>query len=256
VFPIAYARGRSPRTQNEIALSHLNADALGTEVGDAITVVIDGRPRELTVCGIYSDVTNGGRTAKAVFDESLADVLWSVVAAELVDSAVVDHKVQAYSDRFDFAKVSGIEEFIRQTFGTTIESIRRVSSIAFVVALTISLLVSLLFVRMLVARDRYPIAVLKAVGYTTADIRTQYAIGSILIATLGVLFGTLLANTSGEALARMAIAWFGASSFDFTIDVGFSYFIGPLSMVAVTIAGTLAATRKVATVTIYENIKE
>jgi putative ABC transport system permease protein len=219
-------------------------------------VVIDGRPRELTVCGIYSDVTNGGRTAKAVFDESLADVMWSVVAAELVDSAVVDHKVQAYSDRFDFAKVSGIEEFIRQTFGTTIESIRRVSSIAFVVALTISLLVSLLFVRMLVARDRYPIAVLKAVGYTTADIRTQYAIGSILIATLGVLFGTLLANTSGEALARMAIAWFGASSFDFTIDVGFSYFIGPLSMVAVTIAGTLAATRKVATVTIYENIKE
>jgi putative ABC transport system permease protein len=256
VFPISYAEGGSPRRENEIALSVLNAEALGREVGDTITVIIDGRPRELTVCGVYSDVTNGGRTAKAVFDEPSAEVMWSVVAADLVDSVPVDQKVQEYSQRFEFAKVSDVEEFVRQTFGTTIDSIQRVSSIAFVVALVISSLVALLFVRMLVAGDRYPIAVLKSTGFTTADIRSQYIVGSFLITLLGVLLGTLLANTAGEALARSVIGWFGASSFDFTVDVRFSYFIGPLSMLAITLASTHASTRTVAEVTIYENIKE
>jgi putative ABC transport system permease protein len=256
VFPITYAHGRSPVSPDEIALSVLNAEALGLGVGDPITVGVDSLQRELTVSGIYSDVTNGGRTAKAVFDAASADVMWSVAAVELVDKSVVDLKVKEYSDRFDFAKVSGIQEFIRQTFGTTISSVHRVSSIAFTVALSICLLVSLLFARMLVARDRYSIAVLKAVGYTTADIRAQYAIGTSLIAATGVLLGTLLANSAGEALAQMVISLFGASSFSFNIDVMFSCIVGPLSIIAVTMAGTHMATGKVTTVTIFENIKE
>ncbi len=256
VFPITYATGRSPRRENEIALSLMNANALGTEVGETITVVIDGDPRVLTVSGIYSDVTNGGKTAKAIFTDNSAEVMWSVVAAELADPSRVDTVVGEYAGRFAFAKVSGIREFIRQTYGTTIDAIRRISSIAVAVALAICVLVSLLFVNLLVARDRYSIAVLKAVGFTTADIRSQYTIGAVLIAVLGVVLGTILANTAGEALAGLVIATFGASSFDFAVDVSFTYLIGPLSIVAVTLAGAYLATAKVTTATIYETIKE
>jgi len=256
VFPITYAAGRSPRRENEIALSLMNADSLGTEVGDTITVVIDGDPRDLTVSGIYPDVTNGGKTAKAIFSDRSAEVMWSVVAVEFVDPSLVDTAVNEYAGRFAFAKVSGIREFIRQTYGTTIDGIRRISSIAVGVALAICLLVSLLFVNLLVAGDRYSIAVLKAVGFTTADIRSQYTIGAVLIAVSGVVLGTILANTVGEALAGLVIASFGASSFDFAVDVAFTVLIGPLSIVVVTLAGAYLATAKVTTVSIYETIKE
>ncbi|WP_419820778.1 FtsX-like permease family protein [Anoxybacterium hadale] len=38
----------------------------------------------------------------------------------------------------------------------------------------LTLLVTLLFIKMLVIKDRYPIAILKSMGFTCADIRRQY----------------------------------------------------------------------------------
>ena len=69
VFPLAYAAGRAPAENNEIALSVMNADELGKTVGDVILIMIEGEERAFTVSGIYADITNGGKTAKAVFSD-------------------------------------------------------------------------------------------------------------------------------------------------------------------------------------------
>jgi hypothetical protein len=68
-------------------------------------------------------VTNGGKTAKAVFPDDSAEIMWSVISAELTDPALLDEKMAEYADRFAFAKVSDIDEFIRQTYGGTISAI-------------------------------------------------------------------------------------------------------------------------------------
>lgn len=256
VFPLTYTEGHAPAAEDEIALSVLNAEALGKAVGDTLTLVIAGQTRPLVVSGIYSDITNGGKTAKAAFTDTSTDAMWSVIAAELADPSLVEGKVAAYAARFEYAKVSGILEFVAQTFGGTIESIRKASSVAFVVALSVTLLVTLLFVRMLVAKDRYSIAVLLAIGFTATDIRRQYATRSFLIAVLGVICGTLLAATLGEIVAGAVIASFGAASFDLKIDSLFAYLISPTAMVVTALAATHAATFTVRTLQIAENIKE
>ena len=69
VFPVKYSGGRAPATEDEIALSAINADELSKKVGDTITLLMEGKEKNLTVCGIYSDITNGGKTAKAVFSD-------------------------------------------------------------------------------------------------------------------------------------------------------------------------------------------
>jgi putative ABC transport system permease protein len=107
VFPLTYAEGRAPAAENEIALSVLNASEMGKTVGDVITLVIDGRETTLTVCGTYSDVTNGGKTAKAVFSDASADTMWSVITAELADPALLDEKIAEYADRFAFCQSLG-----------------------------------------------------------------------------------------------------------------------------------------------------
>ncbi|WP_129676132.1 FtsX-like permease family protein [Candidatus Chloroploca sp. Khr17] len=256
VFPLTYAEGRAPAAANEIALSVLNASEMGKTVGDVITLVIDGRTSTLTVCGTYSDLTNGGKTAKAVFSDPSADTMWSVITAELADPTLLDEKIAAYADRFAFAKVSDIDEYIRQTYGGTINAMGAASYAAIGVALALTVLITLLFIRMLVAKDRYAIAVMKAFGFTNADIRAQYVARSVFVLLLGMLLGTLLANTLGERLVGAVMASFGAASFTFIVNPAFAYLLSPLLMASAVLASTFFGTLDAGHIKISENIKD
>ncbi|RRR67490.1 MAG: FtsX-like permease family protein [Candidatus Viridilinea halotolerans] len=256
LFPLTYAAGRAPVADDEIALSVLNADDLGLTVGAVLPVLIAGQERALTVCGIYSDVTNGGKTAKAAFTDAGAATMWSVISAELVDPSLVDATVAAYADQFTFAKVTGLEGYITQTYGATIRAIGQAALVAAGVALTLSVLITLLFMRMLVAKDRYAIAVMKAFGFTNADIQAQYLARSVCILSIGIVLGTLLANTLGEALAGAVIGSFGATSFAFVINPWLAYLLSPLLMGVATLGATIAGVWDAGQISIAEHIKE
>ncbi|WP_195573984.1 ABC transporter permease [Paenibacillus sp. 1001270B_150601_E10] len=256
VFPIAYSHGRAPAAENEIALSTLNADELGKTTGENLTLLIDGEEKDFSVSGIYSDITNGGKTAKAVFNDNSANMLWFVICAELANKALVDEKTAEYADRFAFAKVSDIEQFISQTFGSTIDSVKKASYAAIAVALIISVLVSLLFMKMLVAKDRYSIAVLKAFGFRNADINAQYISRSIFVLIIGIVLGTLLANTLGEMLAGKVISSFGASTFKFAVNPLSAYVLCPLMLIGSVLIATIIGTSGAGQVKISEHMKE
>lgn len=256
VFPLTYAEGRAPTTADEIALSVLNADALGKTVGDGLPILIGGQEKTVTVSGIYSDITNGGKTAKAIFTDDAADTMWSVVTAELADNAHIGDKLADYAGRFAFAKVSDIDEYIVQTFGSTISAIGKAAYAAIFVALTTTALITLLFMRMLVAKDRYAIAVMKAFGFTNADITTQYVARAVFVLIVGVVLGTFLANTLGERLAGAAIAAFGAASFRFAVNLWLAYLVAPLLMAGAVLIATFWGTVDAGRIQISENMKE
>jgi putative ABC transport system permease protein len=256
IFPLAYSKGRAPKTENEIALSVTNADEMGKTVGDFLTVMIAGQEKTLTVSGTYSDITNGGKTAKAVFTDDSASIMWSVINAELLSDSMLETKIAEYARSFDFAKVSGIDDFKMQTFGSTIRSIGKASYAAIVVALTITLLITLLFMKMLVAKDRYSIAVMKAFGFTNTDIKTQYIARSVFVLAIGIMLGTLLANTLGESLVGLLIGSFGASSFTFVVNPLEAYLIAPLLMVFSVFTATIFGTLDANKIKIHEGIKE
>jgi len=256
VFPVKYSMGGAPVALDEIALSGMNAEALGKKVGDTIKLVIEGKEEILTVCGIYSDVTNGGKTAKAVFMDHSADIMWSIINTELSDKSLIETATEQYSDRFGYAKVSGIDAYVIQTYGTTISSIKKASYAAIAVALVIAILITVLFMKMLVAKDRYSIAVMKAFGFTNLEIRGQYVSRSVFILLVGIILGTVLANTLGAVLAGAVISSFGASSFEFVINPFLSYLLFPLMMVITVFIATIIGTLGVERIKISENIKE
>lgn len=256
VFPLTYASGRAPTTDHDIALSALSAGDLGTRVGDVLLVMVGGQARELTVSGIYSDVTSGGKTAKAAFTDDAAETMWSVVNAELTDASLAGEKAAEYAARFGFAKVSAMEDFVAQTYGPTIRAVGTASYASVGVSLVISALITLLFMRMLIAKDRYAIAVLKSIGFTASDIKTQYLVRSVFVLALGVVLGTLLANTLGESLAGAVIGAFGASSFAFVVDPLEAYLIAPALMALSVLLATVFGTLDAGTIRVSESIRE
>ena len=95
LFPLNYVDGTAPQQENEIALSYLNAGEMEKQIGDTVTLVIEGQERELVVSGIYQDVTNGGRTAKATLPYNPQTVLWYTVNLNLAADATIEEKVLA-----------------------------------------------------------------------------------------------------------------------------------------------------------------
>ncbi|BCJ93819.1 ABC transporter permease [Anaerocolumna cellulosilytica] len=256
VFPIQYENGQAPTLEHEIAISAMNAEALQKTIGDTILVNIDGQERPLIVCGIYSDITNGGKTTKAAFTNRSGTIIWSVICAQANRGIDIDSIVSEYAKQFDFAKISDVDVYVRQTFGNTLQSVNMAARTAVLVAMLIPLFVTLLFIRMLVAKDKHARAILRVVGFRPSDITKQYMGAAIFILILALLLGTGLSNTLGEVIAGKMIKGLGVHSFRFHINPYVSYIRSPFLLAGITLIAVIIATHNAGKVKMAEQIKE
>ncbi len=258
-FPLTYEKGREPGQENEIALSVLNAGELLKEVGDTIVLIIEGQEKVFTVCGIYSDITNGGMTAKADFHvENLKKekVLGGMIPVILKDVSRIDTKITEYKEQFSYAKVSKVDNYIEQDLGMIMKITKIVSAAAVAVSGVLTVLITMLFMKMLVIKDRYQISVLKALGFTGNLIRQQYLVRAGVVLLLGVSIGTIAANTLGELVGTMLMSFVGVATFHFKINPLFAYLASPVMIGSCVYAAARLGLKDIDSIKVSEYIKE
>ena len=256
MFPLDYVEGKAPELSHEMALSSLNAREMEKGVGDTLVLMVDGQEREMRVSGIYQDVTNGGRTAKAVLPYDQQKVLWQAVSLDVSGGSSVDAKVQEYAEAFHPARVTDLEGYLSQTLGNTIAQLRKVTVVAVVVGLSVAALITSLFLTMLISKDSSQIAIMRSLGFSLHDIRVQYLSRALLLLGLGIVAGTVFSNTLGQRLVSSLWALMGASQIKFVIDPIRAYVLLPaLLMVAVGLT-TLLSIRGVKETNIADMIVE
>ena len=236
LFPLDYLEGGAPTRDYDIALSFLNAQDMGKRVGDSLTLLVNGQEQTLTVSGIYQDVTDGGRTAKAVLPFDPENVLWYTISLDLKPSVDINAKVHEYSETFSPARVTDLEGYLQQTFGNTIAQLRNITLVAIGVGLLVAMLMTSLFLNMLIARDASQIAIMKGLGFSLQHIRVQYLTKAMSLLALGIMLGTVFSNTLGQRLVSVLWSFMGASHIKFVIDPARAYVLLPLLlMLAVSI---------------------
>lgn len=179
-----------------------------------------------------------------------------VIPVELRNKTEAAKTVSRYQWEFPSATVTAADEYVRQTFGGTLEAIRKASYASAAAAILLTILVTLLFMKMLVAKDRYPIAVLKSIGFTSADIRRQYMTRSITVALSGIICGVILADTLGEAAGGVLISSLGGTAFKFAVNPWFAYLLSPLLLGACVMVATVSGVSDIRRLKIPEHIKE
>ena len=249
IFPLDYVKGTAPEREHEMALSSLNAREMEKGVGDTITLLMDGQEREMTVTGIYQDVTNGGRTAKAVLDYDPDNVLSYAVSLDLVSQsqARIEDKVHEYSEAFYPARVTDLEGYLAQTLGNTIDQLRLVTVVAIAVGLAVAVLITSLFLSMLTSKDAPQIAIMRSLGFSLRDIRVQYLSRALILLSLGIVLGTVFSNTLGQRLVSALWSFMGASQIRFVIKPLQAYVLLPLLLmftVAITTLVNMAGIRE------------
>nr|WP_154895068.1 ABC transporter permease [Paenibacillus xylanexedens] len=237
IFPLSYVNGNAPATTNEIALSDANSSELGLKTGEQLTLLVNGRNQVMTVSGIYQDVTNGGKTAKALLPYNKDSVLWYVVSLDLKDRSQMAAKIAEYETSYSPAKVTDLQGYLDQTLGGTIQQLKLVTVLALAIGVFISILITSLFLQMLVAKDSNDIAVLRSLGFALSKIKLKYVVMSLVILIVGVAAGTILSNTLGPLLVSAIMSTFGASKISFVINPVQAYILCPLLL-----AGTIVLT--------------
>lgn len=255
-FSIKYIKGHAPTTDDQISLSKLRADDMEKKVGDQIPMLINGQEKNITISGIYSDLTNGGKTAKASFPVEHQEAVWIIIPITLKTETSSQDFIKAYQDRYTFAKFSDIESYRNQIFGSTIQMVSTISWWAFAGAIFLVLLITSLFIRMLFIKDLSQTALLKAIGFSNKQIQLQYVITSSLILILSLVIGNFFALTVGDSLASLLLSTIGIAGVTFIHNPLLTLLLIPLSILTASLLATRVAISDLHHFNISQLIKE
>ncbi|MHB8062131.1 MAG: ABC transporter permease [Ruminiclostridium sp.] len=257
IFSLEYLKGSAPIHDKEIALSYLNANELKKSVGDNLRLVVNGKEKNMVVSGIYQDITNGGKTAKALsLNSDPESVLRYVISLDIKPQINIGDKINEYSKALYPAKVTYIEDYLGQTFGNVIEQLKLATILAFIIAICVSILITSLFLKMLVANDYSQIAIMKSIGFSLDNIRVQYVTRALLVLNIGIIIGAIVSNTIGQSLVSVILSFMGASKIEFVINPVQAYILCPLTLMVIVTVTSLISIASIKKSTITEMIAE
>lgn len=251
MFPLHYSDGSAPMATGQIAFSHNQAAALGARLGDPVTLKTPDGVVELTLVGIYQDITQGGKTAKA-FDVTGGPAQWHAVYLDVADGIDPEAKADAIAAAYHGAKALSVADAATEAVGATLAQLRLVSGLATTVAVGLVFLVTALFAVLVVAREADQIATQRAIGARTWGLIGQYLVRFAAVGLLGVVIGIVVAQTLGQLLAVGAIGMLGAPGLVVLVNPLLSWLAAPGLLIAAIAVATLLALRRIPTITVLD----
>ncbi len=242
-FPIKYVYGRAPLKDSEISLSYAKATDLDKSVGDTVIMIYKGEERVLKISGIYQDITNGGKTAKAALPYDADSVLWYTAYVDFNSGASKVQKIEYLTEEMSPAKVTDTQDYLSQTLGGMIDRLTEITVLASAIAMFIVMLITALFFNMLITKDSGDIAILNSLGYSFRDIRHQYLCRAIFTGIIGITLGIIGTMTLGTGLVGFAGSFMGIASFKFIVNPVLIYVIAPVLLIVTVLVTMLFVTR-------------
>ncbi len=230
---VKFLTGSRPEN-GQIALSALNAKKYNVKAGDTMTIRLDGKPSTVTISGTYQDVTSGGHTAK--MQGSVTEGAASyVIYAETVGGADPMTIAAEYDLQYKHASIVPMQEYVKQTLSYVTDAFRSAALLSLVFGLAVSALITGLFLKLRLTRERRRMGVLSALGFSRNELISQVRLKTVLTVAVGTVIGTVFAATLGEGLISglISLTGIGLTSLSFIPDPLLVYIGYPLLLITV-----------------------
>jgi putative ABC transport system permease protein len=240
---VEYLEGARP-APGEIALSVANADKYQASVGDRLALRRGGQTTTAVVSGVYQDLTSGGRTAKMqgeVTSGAAGYVIYADVAGQEEDPAAL---AADYGERFPSATVIPMREYVQQTLSYVTDAFRSAAVLSVVFGIGVAVLITSLFLKLRLTRERRRMGTLSAIGFSTNEIIAQLRVKALLAMVVGTLAGVVLTATAGESVVSsfISVAQLGIADLSFIPNPLLVHVIYPLALIAAGYLGTVLLT--------------
>lgn len=256
---LQYLSGRAPNTENEVAISYLNADKIGKTTKDKIILVLNNKEQEFIISGIYQDVTSGGFTAKSIYEfPELESVKYSF-SINLFDKSNVEKKADEWSKLIGTGvTVDPMDEFINQTLGGVARQLKTIVLGTIIVGAFIAILITVLFLKLRLAKDSSDIAILKAIGFSKRDIKEQYMMKIGIVSLVGIIVGLICTSLLGEKFveAALSVSGLGIKTVELIINPLTQYIIYPILLMVLILAVTWIVVKSIDKYNIISIINE
>ena len=241
---IRFSEGGLPQ-EGQIALSVLNAEKYQVGVGDDLTIHHPaGEATTVQVSGTYQDITSGGQTAKMRGEVSEGASAYGVYADLADDGADPAAIADEYDEQFPTAGVKPTQEYLRETLGVLIDSMRSAAWVALVFGLGVAVLITSLFLKLRLTRDRSKLGVLSAIGFSAKELVGQMRTKTLLAVAAGTVAGLAFAATAGQSLASAALtaSQLGITDLTFIPNPWLVYVLYPLLLLGAGYLGVAVLT--------------
>lgn len=256
---LQYLSGKAPQEKNEIAISYLNAGKIGKDAGDTMVLFFNNKEQEFIISGIYQDVTSGGYTAKSKYDFFRLTAKKYTFSVNLNDNAEVGKKADEWSEILGVGVTADpMEEFIKQTLGGVVKQLSNVVAAVVIIGACLAMLITVLFLKLRLAKDLSEIAVLKAIGFSENDIKQQYMIKIGCVAITGIVAGIILTDVLGEKIvnAALSIAGIGVKKVGLIANPLIEYIMCPLLLMLLVLLVTWMVVRTIKKYNIISIVNE
>ena len=237
---IVYLSGSNPSDEKHIALSYLLADELGKEVGDMVDITTDNQTYCLEICGIYQDVTSGGKTAKTIYDfpgEPSEKYTYQIELS--ADVSASDISVDGFADQLKSKFGSGysiksMDGFLEQTLGGVTTRLSQAVYLVIMIGFIITIFIVLLFMELRLARTMRAVAEKIVMGIPLKAIYIQELYPMLITGGIGVVLGIILTELIGEKVVSglFSLLGLGITSFTFSA-MTISCILVPVSLVLI-----------------------
>lgn len=232
---IVYIQGEKPSGENQIALSALLAEELGKNVGDTVNITGSTQSYTMTVCGVYQDVTSGGRTAKTIYGfqgEPSEKYTYQLNLSDGVSAeAFADNLKAGLGNGYSIKSMDG---FLDQTLGGVTSRFGQAVYWVVIIGFVVTVFIVLLFMELRFARTMQALAEKIAMGIPVKAICLQELYPMLLLGGAGILTGFVLTETVGELVVSglFSLLGLGISSISFT-GISAGCFLVPLGLLGI-----------------------
>lgn len=224
-------KGRAPLYDNEIVITKLVAEDLGKTVGDTVNISYQNVSATYMISGIFQSVTNAGMTFGFSTDavKKLDDdfkIRWTDY--QLVDAQKSGEITKYLTDKYgDFIEIED-ENNAASFYDTIIVSFQMITYIAYAVSILFVFVVVIMVCGRMLLKEQQDFGIYKAQGFTSINLRLQFAFRFLVVAIVGSLLGVIF-NILWSDKMMSVLLW----------NVGISNYESNYSVFAIIIPSTL-----------------
>lgn len=217
--------GRFPKYDNELALSPVMAERFGKGVGDTVYLQdINGESVPFIVTGIVQCMNEVGQNisiteagVKRIAPEHIT-LTRAIIFPDGTDRVAASEKIKSAYHGDDITVSTLEEDGLKQVIDSVRSIIDPATAISYGLTVILIALITFLLAMIALYRENADIGIFKSTGFTSRQLRAQFALRFLLVSLTGGLLGVVLSLLVSDALISFVFSFFGVPKVHLTLE--------------------------------------
>ena len=210
-------KGRAPKYENEIVVGQAYAEDMGYKIGDKYEVSYRGETDEYVISGLVIGLIDAGHFFGMSGDGArilTANYIPRYVAYKIANpektADICKELENVLSGDFTITNVEAEENSAGDLITIAAYAIK---AVIYIISIFFALVVVSTVCTKTFVREKTDIGIYKALGFSSGNLRLQFAIRFLIVAIFGNIIGTVLSLTLSEKLLSMMLRSMGIVNF-------------------------------------------